>query len=331
MTVNLAFIGAGGIADRHANVLKRIDEATISVVCDIDRDKAEQFKQRHQLQAAVYREADKALAHDDLDAVILLTPRGVREPIIELCIQHNLPVMLEKPPCHDLPTGARIRDALAASGLLHSVAFPTRYNEGLNETLGRLRGQKLSMVDIVMETPMATRPVYDNYPDPYLVQRSGGLVGDQGIHYIDVARYITGAEAVDVAALGANRVLPRSDKVTTCDTAGWVLVMDNQAMVTHAHVWGAWRWKVDIRLVTDTSTVIVDGLNGGAEGVIDGQEFHFHPEVENVEWSFALEHRAFIEAVTSRSMEPVRCTFTDALESFALAEKITGLIHTPQS
>lgn len=38
MTVNLAFIGAGGIADRHANVLKRVDEARISVVCDIDQD-----------------------------------------------------------------------------------------------------------------------------------------------------------------------------------------------------------------------------------------------------------------------------------------------------
>jgi predicted dehydrogenase len=330
MPTKVLLIGTGSIANRHAVVLKKIKDARVVGVCDVRQDAAEEFNRRHKLRAAVFSDAADAIAECDLDAVILLTPRGVRKKLIELCIAHNLPVMLEKPPCHDLAVGREILAMIQTAGLIHSVAFPTRYTEDLAELRSQIAKERLALLTITVETPMATNPCYDAAPDPYLVERSGGLVGDQGIHYVDIARYLAGEEVQSIRAYGTNRVLPKSDKVTTCDTAGWVMAFDNGVVATHAHTWGGAGWACNIHLVTDRSRVTVDGFTGRATGTLDGKPFDFTPADASVERAFELEHRAFLEAIRSGSMAPIRSTYADALKSFAAAEEIIRQIHNPE-
>jgi predicted dehydrogenase len=325
----LFLVGAGGIANRHAEVIARIVGLQIAGVCDIVRGKAEKFVARHKLDAAVFADAAAGLDAVRPDYVVLLTPRGVRKQIVELCVERKLPLIMEKPPCHDLATGEANRRMLEESRLVHSVAFPTRYDQALNTTLEKMRANQevLSLVSIVFQSPMARQPMYDHYPDPYLVERSGGLVGDQGIHYIDVARYIAGSEAAKVCALGTNRLLPPSDKVTTCDTAGWVIEMKNGVIVSHGHTWNAKGWLCQIQLVTDRGSVVVDSFRNSASGTLNGEPYNFTGTRPDVTQSFELEHRAFLHAVETGEMSGIRSPYADALESFKLAEEINRQVY----
>ena len=214
---DVLIIGAGGIAFRHVEHLRAIDGVRIVGVCDIDRNRAEKWAGR--ANAPAFTDVEVALAATKPDYVTILTPRGVRESLIDLCIASNLPFLVEKPPCDRLSTGRRIQAKLSASGLLHSVGFMHRWNESLDVVRAELQDEPISVVTIRHTAPFALAPDFSAYPDPYLIERSGGLVGDQGIHYIDIARYVTGSEVEEIQAMGVNQRLPLSAHVTTRDVA----------------------------------------------------------------------------------------------------------------
>jgi len=325
--MKLLLIGTGGIAHRHASALKRIPEVEIAAVCDLDPIKAEQFVAKHGLTARVFTNAAAGLDAVRPTAVLLLTPRQVRLPMVRLCVERRLPLFMEKPPCHNLAVGNEIKELLLRAKLIHSVGFPHRYDPALQAGTARLAGERLAVVQILVTSPMATKPFFQNAPDPYLVERSGGLVGDQGIHYVDVARYIARSEVKAVRSLGTNRVLPVAPQVTTRDNAGWVLEMQNGVIVTHAHTWGAADWQCQIRLVTDRSDVTVDGFACKATGHVAGQPFAFDAGAGGILSQFEGEHRAFLAAVATGDMQHVLSPYSDALESFRITEEINHQLY----
>lgn len=325
--MKLFLIGTGGIAHRHAAALKRIPEVEMAGVCDLDQTKAEQFVAKHGLSARVFTNAAAGLDAVAPAAVVLLTPRHVRLPVVKLCVERRLPLFMEKPPCHNLAVGNEIKELLSRAKLIHSVGFPHRYDPALQATVARLAGERLAVVQILLTSPMATKPFFQNAPDPYLVERSGGMVGDQGIHYVDVARYIACSEVKAVRALGTNRVLPLAPHVTTRDNAGWVLEMQNGIIVTHAHTWGATDWQCQIRLVTDRSDVTVDGYACKAAGKVAGQPFAFDAGAVGILSQFEGEHRAFLAAVETGDMRHVLSPYADALESFRVTEEINRQLY----
>ena len=319
-------VGAGHIAGSHITAIKNIKSVGISGVCDIVRSSAEQLVRLHDLDAGVFTDAAEGIERVNPDYVVLLTPRYVRRPAVELCISAGLPVFMEKPPCHNMRTGRAILKALESARLVHGVAFMSRYNESLNRVLKKIKRERLSFINISYQSPMGSRPIFDTYPDPYLVERSGGLVGDQAIHCIDVCRYITGSEIKTIKALACNQTLRLTRHVTTCDAACWAMEMKDGTMVSHAHTWSASGWVCRIQLVTDKSDISVDMFKNTASGVFAGKDFHFAGDPVDPQ-AFELEHRAFLRAVTTGDMSHVRSPYADALKSFAAAEKINRQIY----
>jgi|LSQX01.1.fsa_nt_gb predicted dehydrogenase len=318
-------VGAGGIANRHAGAIARIAGLRLAGVVDIVPERAQALAERSGAHA--YRSLEEALASRP-DYVTLCTPREYRLPAIAACAAAGVPVLMEKPPCHNLSTGRRIQELLQESGLLHAVGFMHRWHQALHVVLERLAGERLSTIQVSFQSPFATEPVYDTYPAPYLVERSGGLVGDQGIHYVDLCRYIARAEVKRMQVMGLNQVLPRSQHVTTCDVACWFLEMDNGVAVTHTHTWAGPGWACALELVTDRSQVRVDLFANRAAGSLAGQEFTYHGTVDE----FELEHRGFLAAVEQQDQRLVRSPYADALESFRVQAELNRLLYggTPE-
>ena len=317
----LLVIGAGGIAQRHVSALGRIDTVHFAGVCDISAERANCLADK--VKAPAFTDAIQALDGARPDYAAIFTPRRIREPLIELCLARRIPFFVEKPPCDRVSTGQRIQDKIAKAGIMHSVGFMHRWNETLNTVLTQLWEEKLSLVTIEFQSPFATVPAMDTYPDPYLVDRSGGLVGDQGIHYIDIARYICRAEPETISAVGVNQILPLSDKVTTYDTVCWTLRMDNGILVNHSHTWGASQWACRLQLITDKSGVTVDMFNNCAYGKVAGQEFRCNGTVDE----FELQHRGFIAALAAGNMKLVRSSYADAMKSFRLTAEINRILY----
>ena len=314
-------IGAGGIARRHVEALRRIPTVRISGVCDINAQRARSLARK--AEAPAYNDAAHAMDALEPDYVAILTPRQVRAPLIELCLARRRPFFVEKPPCDRLSIGVRLRDRVAAAGVLHSVGFMHRWHEMLNAVLPQLRSEQLSLIHIRFLAPFGIAPVFETYPDPYLVERTGGLVGDQGIHYIDIARYICQAEVDTISATGANQRLPRSTRVSSCDIVCWTLRMANGVIVNHSHTWGAARWDCRVNIVTDNSDVTIDMFGNRADGTLAGRPCQLAGTLDE----FELQHRGFLAALETNDPTGIRSPYGDALRSFHVAARVNQEVY----
>lgn len=322
----LLIIGAGGIAHAHVTAIKRIRGISIAGLCDVVSNRAKEFASEFKLDSQIFTAADEAISSLKPDYVLLLTPSDARLPIIHTCAKSGIPVFMEKPPCHDIKTGEEMLRIIEKTHLIHGVAFMSRYNESLNRVLPAIRKERLSMIAVAFLAPFSDKATAAKYPYPFLVSRSGGLVGDQGIHYIDVCRFIAASEVKSVRAIGVNQSLSRTEKITTCDTACWWLEMKNGVLVSHAHTWCADKWECRINIVTDKSDVIVDMFRNTASGHLAGKDFSFTGDQQDIQ-AFGIENRAFLEAVKTGAMSPVRSTFADALKSFKIVQEINRQIY----
>lgn len=314
-------IGAGSIAWRHAKQMKLTAGLLCTGVCDPVEARAAALASELRCQSFVSPE--EAIEKTDADYALILTPRRIRKELIELCAEHSLPFLVEKPPCDSMEAGLQIAELLDRKPTLHMVGFMHRWHESLNIVMDGMAGEKLSAITVRYVAPFATAPVFDKYPDPYIVERSGGIVGDQGIHYVDIARYISRSEVAHIACDSANQILKRSPVVTTSDAACWILRMKNDVMVSHCHTWCGASWACEISIVSDRSNVCVDMFANRASGTLAGKAFTFCGSNDE----FMLEHRGMLRALETGDNSVVRSVFRDALESFRVSEEINRMLQ----
>ena len=70
--VHVGLVGCGEVAQKHANALKKIKEASIKAVADIDIKKAKNFAMKFGVKR-YYNSLSNMLANEELDAVLILT------------------------------------------------------------------------------------------------------------------------------------------------------------------------------------------------------------------------------------------------------------------
>lgn len=93
--VRVGLIGAGYIADWHADALKATSGVTITAVCDTSRPSAEALANAHGAQ--VFTSVAEMIDAKVCDAVHILTPPNSHAPIAKECLSGGLDVLIEKP------------------------------------------------------------------------------------------------------------------------------------------------------------------------------------------------------------------------------------------
>ncbi len=321
--MRVLIIGAGRIAERHLDRLKRIEGAAVAGVCDVDPLRAAALGQKWQQNVPVFSDFNEAIRSCKADYLLLTTPRDVRMAVIKACVEHNLPVLMEKPPCDALETGRAIESLLAQSRLLHSVGFMHRWHDSLNHTLSLLGGPaSVRMMSVCFTAPLAIKLPRPPWPAPYFVDRSGGLIGDQGIHYIDLARYVTGSEPIAIAGTACQQLLP-DDPALSSDTACWTMQMGSGALVAHAHTWCSDSWRCEVVLTGQRGHVTIDMFGNHARGMVDGQALEYGGQIDE----FEAEHRGMWEAVRQADLLLIRSAYTDAMKSFETAVHLQHMIN----
>jgi predicted dehydrogenase len=313
--------GAGKIAGKHVKCIANIKDAEIAGICDIRVDAAKEFAKNRNLDAPVYWSIEEALQNGPYDYCILSTPRRVRLEMVEACAKAGVPVLIEKPPCDTLETGEKVAAVLKNSRLMHSVGFMHRWNESLNHTLEAISNDRIMLVMIQFYNTFyhqLDKLSEDNF-DPFRISVSGGVVGDQCIHYLDLARYISGCEVEKIRTVFAgNQGIPVRSADTTPDTLTWTLQMENGIIVNHTHSWCAPFPRCLVEIMTDKSFVTVDLFKNKASGMVAGVPFEYQGTTDEYE----EEHRGFLRALEAKDMSLVRSSYDDALKTFALTEEL---------
>lgn len=188
-------IGAGYFSDFHLDAWRRIDEAEIVAVCDLDHDKAKAAAEKFSIDR-VLTDADEAINLPGLAFVDIATPPASHLDLVRTSLQRGLPTICQKPLAPDAATAKEIL-ALARQSdtpfMVHeNFRFQPWYREIRKLIDAGAIGRKLHTLS--MKTRMGDGWGEDAYlgRQPYFRDMPRLLVHETGVHFVDSFRYLAG-------------------------------------------------------------------------------------------------------------------------------------------
>jgi UDP-N-acetyl-2-amino-2-deoxyglucuronate dehydrogenase len=192
--VRMAVIGCGRIAGHHCRRVAEVPHARVAAVCDLVVEKA----------AALGREVgvpyftsyhEMLREHPEINVVVIATPSGMHaEHAQDILRRYRRNVVVEKPtfmkPSQLLETYA-LADEL---GLQVFPVFQNRHNRAVRRVRKAIQDGELGAVRIMAVRVRWCRPqrYYDLAPWRGTFAQDGGALTNQGIHHVDLLRYLGG-------------------------------------------------------------------------------------------------------------------------------------------
>jgi predicted dehydrogenase len=306
----IGFVGTGGVATRHAQVLSGFEDVTLVAATDVDRTRAEAFGT--QFGAAAVDDVGALLAQG-LDAVYVCVPPFAHHPAdksAEVAVADaGVAVFVEKPLATDLATAEAIAARLRRAGVLTRVGHHWRCAEPVARARELLAHRTIRLVSGTW---------WDKVPPVswWLHQaRSGGPVVEQAIHLLDLARVLVGE--VEVVQASASGTVPGGD-VDAAVVALLSFVDGAVGTLGTASVLGA-KHRAGIEIVAEG---LVVGVGEDWLEVYDGV---VSSRAEFDRWTACVAaDRAFVDAVAGRPVDPLHSPpdYEEALRSHRLATAV---------
>ena len=320
-TVNLAFIGTGGWAQRyHFPTLAHLREEGAPLrlrgVTSLELDEAHCIADRYDFEQ-VYPNLDALMADDTLNAVaVAITPDALHDVLGQI-IALDVPIFSEKPPGISLNEAESLAETITVPNV---VAFNRRYapfNNLFKTTVD-------TMTDITFVEGHFMR--YERRDETFMI--------GTGIHWINFMTYLFG----DIRHVRTTRLrnpmnetwmwiadllfadgLRGSLKVFPCTGSQF------ERLEVHSNAQSAYLegplWTRPGRIVVERGTesrVISPGSHAPENGASEGDAPHRRKEPEFVRLGIAGEYREFINAVLRG--KPTRSNFQNAVNAMRVAE-----------
>ncbi|MFI8326595.1 Gfo/Idh/MocA family oxidoreductase [Streptomyces sp. NPDC085529] len=222
--MRIGLIGTGRIGSFHAGVLARHPGVGALVVADADPARAAAVA------AAVGAEAAPdvpALLGRGLDAVVIASATAAHAELIARAARAGLPAFCEKPIALDVPGTRAALAAVAEAGTELQLGFMRRFDTGYRAAREAVRAGRLGRLHTVRTVTSDPEP-----PPAAYLPLSGGLFRDCMVHDVDIVRWVTGREVVEVYATGSDAGPAMFRAAGDVDTAAALLTLDDGTLVT---------------------------------------------------------------------------------------------------
>ena len=268
--VNIGIVGCGGITTYHAGYLKKIAEANIVALCDIDPGAIEKMRETVG-PAAGYDSVDAMLAHDGLDAVMVGTPTHLHAEAAIASLQAGKHTFVEKPITRTMAQcDALLAAADAASGTL-TVGFVRRYDPDWT-TMAKIVTENQVGRPVIWRTMAGHgRPAVPWFNDH---DKGGGPLMDGAVHNYDFMLQRMFGPARRVLAVGVQW----DHETNRCLDTGSVIVEfeSGDQFVT------VWSWGGKAGGASGSHNDIIGPLGGVTPGVTDEHKpTDFDPDTQN--------------------------------------------------
>lgn len=312
MTVDLAFVGAGGIAQwQHFDNLERIDDTRIVGICDVDAETAESAAER--FDAPAFSDHHDLYAETDPDAVFVCLPPFAHDDQETAAAEHGYDLFVEKPLALSAEKAREIETAIEDNDVLAQVGYDWRYSAGVERAREILAGRDIGYVDGYWWGGVAGGE--DHWWRH--AEKSGGQVVEQATHVYDTVRHLVG-DVERVSAAGSHRL---ADEVDFSDATSATMTHENGAISHVSTTCAAEDDEHGLEVVADGATLEV--TEQSVSGVVDGEEideaFDRNP--------YAAEVESFVDAVASGDGAGLRSPYADALRTFELTLAVTESIE----
>ena len=192
--LNVAVVGAGRIAGHHCRNIASNENLNLVGICDLDLEKANQYSKELNVPAfSNYREMLEK--HPEIDIVTVATPSGMHfEHAEEFITKYKKSVVVEKPTFMKISHLKKIYALAKENGVEVFPVFQNRYNLAVNRVKSALLNGELGDLQIITVRVRWCRPqkYYDLSPWRGTFAMDGGAISNQGIHHIDLLRFLGG-------------------------------------------------------------------------------------------------------------------------------------------
>lgn len=307
MTTRLGFIGAGGIAHRHFDVLTQMEDVRIAAVADPDAGRAAAAAAK--LGAEVFSDHDAMLAGVELDAVYICVPPFAHGDPERACLARNLPFFVEKPVTLDLDLAEDLGREIHRRDLVTAVGYHWRYLDTV----------EAAREELVRNPPhLMTGFWLDQTPPPqwwWDEGRSGGQVVEQASHIIDLARFLAG-DVTEVFGAAARRDREDFGGLSVATASAATLRFASGAIANlSATCLLRWNHRVGLHVFSDALAIEITDH----DVMIDvGRGRPVRPAQGDPVWR---EDRDFIDAVQGRENR-IRCPYAEALKTHRVAHAV---------
>ena len=195
-SLRVGVIGVGVMGSNHARVLAGLPGAELVGVADPDRRQAD-FVARTLGCKAVGEVAE--LLDLGVDAVTIAAPTHLHHDIALACIARGVHVMVEKPIASSVEEGHEIIEAAARAGVTLMVGHVERFNPAVEAIKEAVKNEDILSIAITRVGPFPPR------------MSNVGVVIDLAVHDIDLIRWFTDSEIVEVQPQLSSAVAERED------------------------------------------------------------------------------------------------------------------------
>lgn len=313
MTVDLAFVGAGGIAQwQHFDNLEALEPAEIVGICDVDESTARSAADR--FDAPAFSDHHDLYAETDPDAVFVCLPPFAHEDQEVAAAEHGYDLFVEKPLALSVEKAREVGDAVEANDVFAQVGYDWRYSAGVERARELLDGRDVGYVDGRWWGGVAGGE--DHWWRN--VDQSGGQVVEQATHVYDTIRHLAG-DVEQVTAAGGHRL---EDAVDFPDCTSATMTHETGALSHVSTTCAAADGDAGLEVVADGATLDVGERH--VSGTVDGEEVDAEFDTN----PYAVEAEAFVDAVATGDDSDLRSPYADAYETFALTMAVNESIDS---
>ncbi len=216
--VRLGVIGVGIMGSNHARVLAELPGVTVVGIADPGAAHRPLLAEILGCAACDDTEALLALG---IDAAVVAAPTHLHHDIALACIRRGVHVLVEKPIASNVEEGRAIVAAAERAGVTLMVGHVERFNPAVQALKEAIRGEEILSISITRVGPFPPR------------MSNVGVVIDLAVHDIDLIRWFTDSEIIQVQPQLKSAVAEREDiALLQFRTASGVLAQINTNWLT---------------------------------------------------------------------------------------------------
>jgi UDP-N-acetylglucosamine 3-dehydrogenase len=194
--LRIGVVGVGVMGSNHARVLS--DMAGVELVGVADPDSNHRNFVADALNCDAFNDVD-VLLRRGVDAVIIAAPTHLHRDIALKCISQGVHVLVEKPIASTVEEGRDIVTAARHAGVTLMVGHVERFNPAVQSIKRAIKDQDILSIAITRVGPFPPR------------MSNVGVVIDLGVHDIDLIRWFTESEIVEIQPQTSSAVAERED------------------------------------------------------------------------------------------------------------------------
>src|SRR5205085_9079171 len=189
-------VGAGVMGSNHARVFAGLPD--ISLVGIVDPLPAHRTRAMELVNCRTFAGLDELIA-EGVDAITVAAPTHLHHEIALACIARNIHILVEKPVASTVQEGRDIVDAARRAGVTLMVGHVERFNPAVAAIKQAISGEDILSIGITRVGPFPPR------------MSNVGVVIDLAVHDIDLIRYFTESDIVEVQPQLSSAIAERED------------------------------------------------------------------------------------------------------------------------